>query len=317
MQSHTYELKYLIPMMNVNLEIAEKLLARRYDIAFATVHSTSPTTPLLAYMSGAKCRIASVGSKNIWFPLVNLKPGKPYGRHHSDIALSYVECLTKKRVTDRRLEAWFDQNDLDVVKALMPQSKKIYAIGIGSNYPKNHYPPGSYAELTRLIAQEDDDVKFIVVGGKKELDEANVLLANAAPNRVVSLVDKISYRQTAAAISLCNLYIGNDTGATHLAAASGIPVINANPFPFDVNRTIKLFHRWAPYWVPAVVVCPAHALPGCRGSKDFRGCRANKPHCITQITPQNLFDAYKVLLDQIDKGNKHYVLFNPEKGVVK
>ncbi|MBQ9480320.1 MAG: glycosyltransferase family 9 protein, partial [Selenomonadaceae bacterium] len=306
----------IIAKINVFSEVAEKLLVRRYDIAFATLYSAYPSTPLLAYMAGARRRISHV--KNIfWAPLLTDRvPTKNYGSHAADRVLSYVEYVTKVRPTNRRLEAWFPSDDVDAVKKIVPPSKKLYAIGLGSGHAQNHYPPKSYAELIRLIMSEDDEVNFILIGGLNEVDESVALMENVDPNRVINLVDKISFRQTAAALSLCDLYIGNDTGSTHLAAANSKPVLAVYPYPFDLNRAVKSYHRWHPYCVPAVIVCPAHALPRCRGSKNFFGCRVHKPHCITQITPQNLFDAYKILLERAAEGNTKYAIFNPEKGAL-
>ena len=181
---------------------------------------------------------------------------------------------------------------------------------------KNHYPPSSYAALINLLVSENDDTGFILIGGPSENGDAKIIVTGTDPNRVVDLTGKISYRQVAAALSLCDMYIGNDTGTAHLAAATRTPVLVIHCFPLDLNRPSPNLQLWHPYGVPSVVICPAHALPECVGSKDIRGCRARTPHCITQITPQNMFDAYKALLEQIDKGNDHYVLFNPEKGVV-
>lgn len=85
------------------LDIAEKLLARRYDIAFASMYS-APTTPLLAYLAGARRR---VGHKfGGWFAfLTDIVPQKDYGSHAADKMLSYVEHVTGTRATERRLEA--------------------------------------------------------------------------------------------------------------------------------------------------------------------------------------------------------------------
>ena len=39
------------------------------------------------------------------------------------------------------------------------------------------------------------------------------------------------------------------------------------------------------------------------GEDDFYGCRADHPHCITQITPLDMFRAYNLLLERIAAKN--------------
>ena len=296
----TYQ-ENLLPSYNINLKLAETLLRHRIDIAFATVKGNSPTMQLLAYMSGAKERVSH--SVNLWTPLVTELAVRLYGSHTADITMSCVEHLIKARIGNRKLEAWFTPLDIGKVQAVMPSARKLYAIGLGGGKAIAHYPPESYAQLINMLIRADESVHFIIVGGSEDVEAASILMANVDQSRVLSLVGKISYRQTAAALSLCNMYIGNDTGALHLAAAVGLPVLSANCFPRDLIRPGIVLNHWYPYEVPSVIVCPSHALPECADSPEYFGCRADHPHCITQITPQNLFYAYKLLLERIAEGN--------------
>ncbi len=304
---HSVRPEHLAGMLRVLLAIAKKLLRRRYDIAFSGMYS-APTTPILAYMAGARQRIGHrFGSWSNFFTDI----ARCEGSHAADKMLSYVEHLIGERITDRHLEAWFSKEDLATVNGLIPPHKKLFALGLGGGLAKNHYPPESYAKFINIMLENDPDLKFILLGGPDDAKDGALVTSKVDGARVVDLTGKISFRQTAAAISLCDIYIGNDTGSTHLAAATQTPLITVHCFPIELLPSSNL-NRWYPYEVPSVVVCPSRALPECRDSKNIRGCAQGRPHCITQITPQNLFDAYKVLLEQIERGNKKYVLFDPE-----
>ena len=288
------KIQHIFPRL---LNVARKLLRRRIDIAFVTTKGNAPTTPLLAYMSGAKDLIShSFGN---WTPLLTFQATRIYGSHTADITLGYLESLIRTRIANRRLEAWFTPLDVANVQSMMPSSKKIYAIGLGGGKPIAHYPPESYAELMRLIAIADDDVKFVIIGGSTDVDAAKILMARVDLNRVVDLVGKISYRQTAAALSLCDVYIGNDTGAMHLAAATQTPVLAPFAFPIELLRPGIVLNHWYPYEVPSVIVCPRKALPECKGSQDYFGCAAGRPHCITRIAPRDLLEAFNLLQTRI------------------
>ena len=300
---------------STHLEIAEQLLRRRIDIAFVTTKGNAPTTPLLAYMSGAKDLVSH--SFGVWTPLLTVQATRISGTHTADIHLGYLEHLIRTRILNRRLEAWFSPLDVGNVQRLVGQAKKFYAIGLGGGIPMKHYPPERYAQLMNMLIGFDDEVHFVLVGGKDVSEEAKIIMSNVDSESVINLTGKISYRQTAAAVNLCDLYIGNDTGAMHLATATGKPILMVCGFPFELLRPGTVLHHWYPYQVPSVIVCPNRALPECAGSREYFGCRADKPHCITQITSQNLFGAFRLLLDQIAKGNNDCLLFNPDKGVVK
>ena len=297
-----------------NLNIASNLLRRRFDVALAFAYSKTPNVPLLAYMSGARERV-SQNSDSMWKKLLTtLIVPKDLKANVVDIMILFAEFLIKKRVSNRELEAWVDDADVESVRVLLPTSRRLYALCVGGTRPKKHYPPESYAQMMNMIAQEDDALTFVLIGGKTDVEEAARIRKLVEPNRVIDLAGKLTFRQTTAALSFCELYIGNDTAPMHLAAAVGIPILSPNCFPRDLKVQSNVVNYWHPYGVPSVIVCPSHALPECADSTNFYGCQAEEPHCITQITPQHLFDAYKVLLKRIDEGINQPLLFDTEKG---
>jgi heptosyltransferase-2 len=50
-------------------------------------------------------------------------------------------------------------------------------------------------------------------------------ICSAMKSRAISLVGQTSMRDLAAFFSSCSIFIGNDSGAMHVAAAAGLPVI--------------------------------------------------------------------------------------------
>ena len=279
-------------------------------MALAFAYSKTPNAPLLAYMSGARERV-SQNNDSMWKKLLTtLIVPTDLTDHAVDIMILFAECLLKTRVVNRELEAWVDDADIEFVRTLLPTSRRLYALCVGGTRYKKHYPPASYARLMNMIAQDDDELSFVLIGGTTDVEEASRIRKLVEPNRVIDLVGKLTFRQATAALSFCELYIGNDTAPMHLAAAVGIPVLSPNCFPRDLKMHPNVIDLWYPYGVPSVVVCPPHALPDCAGSTDLYGCRAEEPHCITQITPQQLFGAYKILLDRIDKSITQPLILN-------
>lgn len=98
------------------------------------------------------------------------------------------------------------------------------AIGAGASYGSAKcWPPDRFAELAnRLQAQQGVDV--ILFG---TLSEATVSSAIAAGMRhpPIDLTGRTSIADLPAVLSQCHLFIGNDSGAMHVAAAVGLPVV--------------------------------------------------------------------------------------------
>ncbi len=310
-----------------NLSVARKLLARRYHLCYAFVHR--PNTPLLTYMSGAYIRMAHKADEVIDAFVLAYEPEKlkesfssnfllkstlenlmtqtismyRYGSHVVDTHFSFVDDILKAPVKNRELELWYTPRDLaDAKNFLLTARKPIYAISAGGREKRKHFPPEKYAELMKMILAEEKVTFLILGGGKTDSASAQIIRQSLGEeifsSRVIDLTNKTTYRQSAALLTLCDMYIGNDTGIMHVAAAAKCPVLTPNCFPEDLpaNRAdyVKFF---SPYHVPSVTVQPSHALPECAVNKPYvqYGCRANKPHCITQISAADLFHGYKII----------------------
>jgi heptosyltransferase-3 len=64
-----------------------------------------------------------------------------------------------------------------------------------------------------------------VLGAPDEHREADPVIASLPANRVIDLVGQTDPLLAAAWLARADLYIGNDSGLTHLAAAAGAPTL--------------------------------------------------------------------------------------------
>lgn len=120
---------------------------------------------------------------------------------------------------------------------------KLIALAPGCKTKANQWPEENFAALGHLL-EADGDFEIVVVGGKAEREIAQRLGFG------INATGYFSVRQSAAILSLCEAYIGLDTGTTHLAASVGTPCFSIygernNPGQWlplgDGNLTI--FHR--------------------------------------------------------------------------
>src|SRR5580658_4832950 len=107
--------------------------------------------------------------------------------------------------------------------SVRPDSFRI-AIGAGASYGSAKcWPPDRFAELAnRLQAQTPADV--ILFGTSAEAAVSSAIAAGMS-HPPIDLTGKTSINDLPAMLSQCHLFIGNDSGAMHVAAAVGLPVV--------------------------------------------------------------------------------------------
>ena len=309
-----------------NLGFVPKLLARRYHVAYAFVHN--PITTALMYMSGAQERVShffesgeetfvchcnmplryGMGLAQYLLPMYN------YGDHVVDTCFSLIEAGLHAPIENRELEIWFTGLDVNTSNEMIKTARRpLYAVVFGGNRMVKHYPPEKYAKVLEMIVNAEPSTSFVVLGGgQADSISAKTLHQSLGEDffskHVIDLTNKTTYRQTAAVLGLCDMYIGNDTGSLHVAAAMKCPCLAVFPFPADFPAPSKVdgLRLFRPYKVPSVVVQPAHALDQCARPKNEPyipfGCRVlEKPHCIAQIPPEVVFAGFQILKDKIAK----------------
>ena len=312
----------IIQFYKTNVQTASLLLEQRFDICFAC--ALHPKTFLLMYMSGAKIRVTAIKqesydefNKSSDFAALSMHlathifPYSDYGNHMADRFFSLLENFLHLPITNRKTEVWYTPADVAVAKShLKNAGNPLYALCMGGSGQRKHYPPEKYAKLLEMILRKEPTATFVILGGGQDDLKSAEILKNAAPQiyeeHIIDLTNKINYRQTAAIMSFCDTYIGNDTGSMHVAAAVYCPVLTSNCFAADLPiRSTDIPRRFYPYGVPSVIVQPKHALPECRpiNGYDSYGCKVEPvPHCIAQIESETLFKGFKLLKKRIAAG---------------
>jgi heptosyltransferase II len=151
------------------------------------------------------------------------------------------------------------------------------AIAPGASYgAAKCWPPERFALLAdRLISECGADVLFFGTAGEKEIaDRIRTNMKSAA----ISLVGETSMRDLAALFASCSLFIGNDSGAMHVAAAAGLPVIGIFG-PTDPEGTAPVTEQFT--LIREAVSCSPCFLRRC--PVDHR--------CMTRISVDSVFTA--------------------------
>ncbi len=138
-----------------------------------------------------------------------------------------------------------------------------------------------FAELARRLGHDLGAVP-VFLGSKDEATLAESLLPDAG-EFAVSLAGKTSLAEFMKVIPGCDLYISNDTGAMHVAAALGVPTL-AIFGPTDEQATRPLGPR------VQLVVGQAECRP-CL----LRHCPIDH-RCMNSVSVEQVFDAARALL---------------------
>lgn len=96
------------------------------------------------------------------------------------------------------------------------------AFAPGSNLPSKLWPIERFEAVGRALI-ERFDIWPVVVGGIEDAAVADRLLR--AWGRGVQAAGALPVRQSAALLERCHLFVGNDTGTMHLAAACDVPCV--------------------------------------------------------------------------------------------
>jgi len=188
-----------------------------------------------------------------------------------------------------KLELFLNDSDRIFVnnKIKIFDKNKILAICPAASNNRRKWAIRNYSALSKKLI---DEFQFnIVVIGGNDFTNIHVFpeLINNYKSKVIDFRGKLTLPQTAALLEKCLMYVGNDTGPMHLAAAVNIPIIEIVAHP----ETIDFFHpqspkRFKPFGVKNIVLYPKMTKKPCPDNM----CVAEDSHCINNINVEMVFE---------------------------
>lgn len=126
------------------------------------------------------------------------------------------------RVTARETAEAQTRLRLDVPRTAHP----LIGLQVASFHTKSYrdWPIDHFVEASRRFAAEWPSAHFLIFGGPDERDRTAWLKAQLG-ERVTDYAGRLSLRETAATMSLIDLYIGVDTGPTHIMGTFDRPLV--------------------------------------------------------------------------------------------
>ena len=114
--------------------------------------------------------------------------------------------------------------------ARVPAATDLVAIGIGAGSANRRWPLGRYAQVVEQLVKVRA-VQPVVVCSAAELGDALKLAGKLQTAPII--LSGAGLREVCAVLECCELFIGNDSGSAHLAAAMDCKVIVISRHPLD------------------------------------------------------------------------------------
>lgn len=267
-----------------HLDIIEKLREGEYDLGVLLTNSFSSAWHL--WRGHVKNRIGFAGNCRSW--LLDKAVPFPARRDTQHLVLTYKALLAPMGIplSDTPPRLYVTENEQEAAKNLLalqnifPGKHTIIGINPGAAYGSAKcWLPERFRQVTERLLR-DPDTAVIYFG-----DPATAPLVNdichGLEGSLLNLAGKTSIRELLALIQCCNVFLTNDSGPMHIAAALDIPLValfgstnDIKTGPYGAGIVIHKHVECAPCYKR---VCPV----------DFR--------CMTRIETDEVYQAVQKL----------------------
>ena len=286
-----------------------RLRSARYDAVAIFHHYTSRWGSLkfrvLGIASGARTR-AGIDNGRGSFLTMRVEDRGFGAMHEAEYWLSVAALLGANAGAGWRSRIPVGENDKTTALGLLDtfgkeRANPLLAIhpGAGAYSLARIWPVERFAKVARGLIKSHN-VRVVILGGPDEIEAASQLERLVdKEKRVLNLAGRTTIHQTAAIVEQCDLFLGNDSGPMHLAAAMQTPVVAV----FGPSNR----RAWGPY-TPAGETSPHHVvsrdlpcIPCLYRAHDLglrEGC-GTRP-CLTGLSHVPVLRACREVLDGVE-----------------
>jgi O-antigen biosynthesis protein len=276
--------------------LRRELLPYEFDMA-VDLRKHSDSRKLLL-CSGAKC-LAGFDHQNQfpWLDIAIQWEGDPRfvakRQHVSDDLINLVDAIAaggeQERGLAKRPDDW-SMRQVPLVARLSGDglyARPLVCIHPAAGTEMRQWPPVNFASLVNMLIKFED-VNIAVIGGPDELEIASeVVSLIKRQDRAISLVGKLKLEELPYFIESCALFVGNNSGPKHIAAALGVPTIGIHSGVVDPNE-------WGPLGEIALAIKRDVSCAPCYLAKR-EDCHRELA-CLVGLLPADVLSACRRLL---------------------
>jgi len=211
---------------------------------------------------------------------------------------SYFDPLTEIQIVpnndvEKKVDLWIDGKGIS--------GMRLVAVAPNTNMSVKKWPIERYIECINFLVN-NHNIMPVFIGSASEVDITKPLIDST---KSVSAMGVFSIHETVSLLRRCLFYLGNDTGAHHLAAAAGITCVVI--FSSRDNPG-----KWHPYGKSHKILRTDISCEGCM----LHEC--NKiPTCVQQITVQNVVEVCEEVIKEKLNDPFRILTIAPSGGFIK
>jgi len=141
----------------------------------------------------------------------------------------YLDCLAEFEIKSdgKGLEFWLENEKESYPPLIRIKTDAIRKIGIapGAHHQTKQWPREYFRQLILDLNEKYENIIFYIFGGKDEINTSEFICENLNNINITDFTGKLSISQTTEKIDKCDLFISNDTGLAHIAAARKVNLV--------------------------------------------------------------------------------------------
>lgn len=261
------------------LSIASLVRKKKYDLGISVRGDIREIFLLRA--AGVR-HIVSYGITGGAF-MADTVPEYQFGSHEIDINLNIARALGCPDLSPKT-EFFLKKEDTDIRRLFGLEAGKYVVLHVGSGAASKRWHPYKFARL--ILKLKNTGLSVVLAGSASETQ--NVTKSLSEKGKVVDLGGKTTLSQLGAVLQQAVLFVGTDSGPSHIAAALDVPSI-------ILFSGANLPSRWAPRGRNVNVI---YKNTPCSPCCSF-DCRVKGHPCMENITESEIYRQIRSIVDKI------------------
>lgn len=286
-----------------SLRFLSQLRSHKYDISINVYPANRREYNLISFLIGAKLRLAhsyehldylSLGFLN------NRRIPEFNSRHDVEENIGLLGLLGIEKESPKALELFLAEGDIRFAQDWLMKRDLEGDFKVGfhagsarfKNQAQRRWAKEKFIQLGKILAQKHN-AKILIFGGRDEAQTNREICGSLGEDGW--LVKDTTVRQTAALMGRCNLFVTNDSGLMHIAAALNLP-------------TVAIFGPTNPVWVHPwetryeIIREDLPCSPCFFYSVKPLACRYGDFHCIHSIEVEDVLEGIERIMGRSQDG---------------
>ncbi|GEM_PF-603096 len=190
---------------------------------------------------------------------------------------------------DLKPEIFLTPDEINEAKQILKKAgilnqNTLIALHPEAGYSSKEWEEKNVRRLIQLLIQDKQN-KIMILGLGRAQKIAESLNGS---DQVINLVGKLSLRQMISIIGQANIFVGNDSGPSHIAQALGIPVL-------VIASGTNEYEKWGIWRQPSKILSHAVSCAPCH----LNECVVEGHPCMSNISGEDAFRAVKQLFSEV------------------